>query len=388
MIQLDTPYVPESLGYDSSRLDVLHHFFQGQIDKKVLIGASYAITREGKLFAAGAIGKQSFREEDKRPLKPDTIFRIYSITKLFTAVAVFKLVEDGLCRLDETMKTWLPEMDTEDFSKVTIAHALSHTGGLPVAAGVYPLKEGELDCRQLIEQEFQRGGRDWITAALKKGRESEPGTRWEYSSLGMILLGVLIERITGVRAERYIEENILRFCGMPDSGFWDTMKNRSDIADRLFIQFEDTEKELNNPDQHSPWEAVPGTAGHMFSTVADLANFGNMLLNGGRLDGRRVLGRIAVEKMTSVYTKPHIKSFCWQDGGRYKPYGLGSDLGLEDFYLITPGTYHHEGWGRSRLSVDPEKRFVSAYFVPFVEPDVWDPIPSYNTQAIISSGLI
>ena len=389
MVQFQAPYAPEELGYDSSRIEVLNRFLQKQVDKKMLIGSSYALTIEGKLFAAGAVGKICYRASDKRPLKPDTIFRIASVTKLFAAVSVFKLVEDGLCRLDEPMKDYLPEMDTADFAAVTIAQVLSHTGGIPVDPGVYG--ENKPGRWALIEKEFENGGTDWIGAVLRQGREAEPNTRWEYSSFGYMLLGELIGRVSGVKAERYIEENILKPCGMSDSGFGDTIMKLPGIAGRIFIHDKEMWDRIKNPEKEeasSPWDALPQTGGGMFSTVLDLVKFGNMLLNGGRLDGNRVLGRKAVEKMTAAYTKPHIQNFCWGAGGVYKRYGLGPDMQFADESLNSNGMYYHEGWGRCYMHMDPAERLVSAGFTPFVDTNLWDSVIVNNPQAIICSGLM
>jgi len=387
MIQLKTPYVPEALGYDSSRLDVLNRFFQEQIDGKELYGAAYAIAREGKMFAVGALGKQSYREEDERPLRLDAIFRTYSITKLFTAVSIFQLIEDGLCRLDDPMMSFISEME-KDFPKTTIAQALSHTGGLPVEGELYPSRE-IVDPWTLIDREFNRGGRDWVSAGLKSGPASAPGTRWEYSNFGYVLLGLLIERLTGVRAEQYIEEKIIVPCGMTDSGFWNTVKKLPDFAGRLFIHNEHFEKALADPNKApGPWAAVPQTFNGIYSTAPDLVKFGNMLLNGGRLDGRRILGRKAIEKMTAVYVKPDIRSYCWNENGLYRAHGLGPDVGYDDMYFHTPGAYNHEGWGRSRLMMDPREKLTTAYFIPLLDVDTWKPTPVWNPEIIICSGLM
>jgi len=384
MIKLQTPHVPESLGYDSSRLDILDRFFQRQVDKKAIIGGCWAIARDGKLLAGGAVGKQSYRTEDERPLRPDAIFRLASVTKLFTAVAVFQLIEQGLCRLDDTMMTWLPELG-KDFTAVTIAHALSHTGGLPPDDGVYPLN-GKPGVWELIDRELASGGCDWITAGLSFGRSSEPGTRWEYSSFGWALLGELIGRITGARAERYIEQNILAPCGMTDSGFADTMAKRPELAERIFFGGEYAEQRLR--EAAGGLGPIPQTGGGLYATVTDMVKFGNMLLGGGRIDGRRVLGRKTVERMTSTYTKPNIQDFSWGRTGEYKRYGLGPDLNLGDIYLGSDGAYYHEGHGRSLFAVDPAERFVSVFFAPQPDPDVWDPVVAYNAHNIIMSGLI
>ncbi len=386
MVQYNAPYVPESLGYDSSRIPVLNRFFQEQTDNGRLIGASYAMARDGKLFAAGAVGKQSFRAEDKRPLKPESIFRIASVTKLFTAAAVFQLIEDGLCRLDEPMCLHLPEMENEDFRDVTIAQVLSHTSGLSADHSVYPDDEKRTNPWDCIGQEFESGGKDWITAGLRAGKMPEGGKRWEYSSFGYVLLGEMIRRLSGVHSNQYIEQNIIEPCGMSDSGFWETVKKLPRFKNRFFIHYGGAEKALENEEESTPWDAIPGTGSGLHSTVIDLVKFGNMLQNGGRINGRRVLGRLAIQKMTSLHS--NLPNFCWNAGGALKYYGYGPDLIMDDMYIHSPGTYNHEGWGRVRLSVDPTEKLVSAYFIPLTNPEEWDPVTAFNPQAIICSGIM
>jgi CubicO group peptidase (beta-lactamase class C family) len=370
--------------YDLSRLEFLHGFLSREIEKKAIYGAVYAIARDGEPIAAGALGKQSFRAGDRRKLKPDAVFRIASITKLFTAAAVFKLVENGLCRLDEPMKNYLAEMDSEDFGSVTIAQALSHTGGLPVDGGVYP-EEGKPGTWERIKKDFEDGGKNWISAGLSAGRTVGQGTCWEYSSFGYSLLGEMITRISGVNAHTFIEQNILEPCGMSDSGFWDTITKKPDFTKRSVVYFEEAEKALKDlqPDT-SPWAAMPDTGGGIYSTVSDLIKFGNMLIAGGQTGGNRILGRKAIEKMTARHSA--LPNYCWGAGGALKPYGLGPDLSLGDLFLDSPGTYYHEGWGRCRLSMDPKERFVSVFYLPLVSHE-WDPIHAYNTQAILCSGI-
>ena len=111
-----------------------------------------------------------------------------------------------------------------------------------------------------------------------------------------------------------------------------------------------------------------------------------LCINGGQIDGRRVMGRKTIEKMTTVHSQ--LPCYCWGMPGVPRPYGLGPDMHLGDMFLATPGTYYHEGWGWCRLSMDPAEKFVMAYFTPFVKPDQWEPNPVYNPEAIMCSGLI
>jgi len=283
------------------------------------------------------------------------------------------------------MRLYFPEM--ADFPWNTIAQVISHTGGIPADPESYLPEEGKVNVFELIDKELKSGGSDWISAALSAGAWSEPGTRWEYSSLSFMLLGELITRVSGTDVHRYIEERLLAPCGMADSGFWNTVKKHPEIKARLSLLNEEMEDDLNNPGKpEGRWANIPATGGGLYSTVTDLVRFGSMLVNGGRIDGRRVMGRKTIEKMTAVHSE--LPCYCWGMPGVPRPYGLGPDMHLGDMFLCSRGTFYHEGWGWSRLSMDPKEKLVTAYYTPFVKPDQWDPLPVYNPQAILNSGLV
>jgi len=126
---------PELVGYDSSRLDALNTHLWKMIEDKRLIGASYCISKDDKVIGCSALGFNSYKRSPEGLMQPDTVMRIASVTKLVTAVAIFKLVEDGFIRPDEPMSRYIPQMDKEPFKEITIAQVLSHSSGLPFDGG-------------------------------------------------------------------------------------------------------------------------------------------------------------------------------------------------------------------------------------------------------------
>lgn len=388
MISYKTMYTPEEVGYDPSRIETLNGHFQELIDNKKIISANYCMARDGKMFCDTAIGKLSFREDDTRELLPDTIQKIASITKLFTAVAIWKLAEDGKLRVNQRVGEIIEEFNTPPFNEITIAHLLSHTSGMQPDPGCFENKYF-VSPWDFIEKDRSK---NWIAASLQSGLRKKPGEEWAYSSFGYVILGEVITRVSGVRAEDYIIENIARPCGMKDTHFDPAKK---EIVERLNIPNERTEKlikaflegELEETEEDEVWKQVPSTGGGLFSTARDLCRFGTMLLKGGYIDGNRVIGRKAIEKMSTLYTGPNIKDYCWNAGGVYREYGLGPDMRCNEASLYTKGTYFHEGAGACCLIIDPTEKLVAAWFVPFVD-GVWRPEPLYNTAAIMWSGLI
>lgn len=140
MIQNKTKYTPEEVGYDPIRINAVNNHFQDLIKEKKILSANYCMARDGKVFAEGAIGKLSFREDDDRQLQPNTIQRIASITKLFTAVAIWQLVENGKLRVNQKVEEIIEEFATPSFNEISVAHLLSHTSGMQADPGCFDNK--------------------------------------------------------------------------------------------------------------------------------------------------------------------------------------------------------------------------------------------------------
>lgn len=127
---------PAEVGYDTSRIGVLHNHFQNLIDQNKIQAAAYCVSRYGKTFMHGAMGPLSFREDRAEPLLPTTVHNIASITKAVTSVAMAKLVEDGILRFDLPVSTFLEQFNVDPFNKIDIYSLLTHTSGLfPDCAG-------------------------------------------------------------------------------------------------------------------------------------------------------------------------------------------------------------------------------------------------------------
>ncbi len=387
MISFKTDYTPGDVGYDQERLVKLNHLFEDLMERNILISANYCLARDGKVFANNAVGKLSFREEDTREQRPDTIQRIASITKLITATAVWQLAEDGKLRVNQRVGEFIEEFDTKPFNEITIAHLLSHTSGRQADGGCFENKYFVSPWACIEEDK----GKNWIAAALRSGMRKKPGEEWAYCSFGFVILGEIITRVSGQFANDYITEHILKPCGMRDSGF---DFNRREIVSRTNIPHEGREKFVNEildgiqsaEEQEDFWSKIPGTGGGIYSTAYDLCRFGTMLLQGGYIDGTRIIGRKAIEKMTALYTAPHIRDYCWNAGGPYRQYGLGPDMRCNEASLYTQGTFFHEGSGGCCLMIDPAEKLVAAWFVPFVN-DGWSAEALYNAAAVMWSGL-
>jgi serine-type D-Ala-D-Ala carboxypeptidase len=386
------------VGYDPSRLEAVNRHLKRLIDIRELQAASYCLSRDGKVFADNAIGRLTYKEDDARELRPDSIQWIASITKIITAAAVFKLVEDGFIRPNQSVGEILPEMSSPPFNTITIAMLLSHTSGLNPDDGCFENRhyKSPWDFIAMMPDA------NWLEAGLSVGMRSKPGTEWAYCSFGFVILGEIITRVSGLDVHDFIRREIFEPCGMADTAFpWRLMAKEEDrdkgraLFARMAVRTEERERDIaavssggTGKKLDSPFVKVPGTGGGISSTASDLCKFGNMLMNGGTtFEGKRILGRKTVERMTELYTGPEIKDFCWGAGGVHRMYALGPDKRRTADSLYSPGYYYHEGAGGCALIIDPQERMVASWFVPFVD-DVWRPAAIYGTGAVIWSGLL
>lgn len=385
----ETPFTTEDAGYRADRIHHLNEYYQKLINDKKLQCASYAMVHNGKFFAGYGMGKLHYSEADERACEHNSIKRIASVTKLFTAVAIMKLVEDGSIAIRQQVREILKEFDTDMHKTIEIQHLLNHTSGIAPDGGAYFEPYGTHWGNLIYKKEPEY---NWIQAVLSGVVRRKPGEEWSYSSSGYSILGEIIHRVTGVKAEEWIENNIIKPLGMVDSGFdvpkekWDRVIAVQDWED-LYKREEHSaaqKKEMEESDIQEVY--IPRTGGGLFSTPYDLTIFGQMLAGYGTYNGIRILSRKTIEKMVRDCSNG-VRNYCWGAPGEEKHYGLGPDLyGLNQFATVSPETYGHEGAGRTGLYIDPTENFVVAYFVP--TEIGWVPESIINASDIIWSGIV
>jgi len=375
---------------------VLNRHLQRVIDDGEIQCATYCVSRKGKVFAHGAIGKKSFRKDDDTPVQPDSVRYIASATKPFTAVAIMKLVEDGFTRLDQPVGEILPQFNTPPYNGVTLFQLLTHTSGMHMDDGCFENKY-QSSYWKLIEDAYKLCGPagknkfDWLAAALGtigSGFRVKPDTEWAYCSFGFVVLGAVIEKLTGVHAHNFIEDNICKPLGLKDTAFNLT----AEMAKRYIVTDKELEKYVNDtingtykPQWISEKLNIPSTGGGMEGTSYDLNRFGNMMLFGGTLDGARILGRKAVERMSTIVSA--LPNFCWNAKEKERYYGIGFDMRNGPAFTFSPGTFMHEGAGACSLYIDPKEELVAAWIVPFAK-EGWFSRALFNVQNIIWSGVM
>jgi len=317
----------EQVGMSKPKLERISTVFKQEVDQGKLPGVVVMVARKGKLVYSNAMGFQD--KGSGTPMKSDSLFRIYSMTKPIVAAGAMMLVEEGKIQLTDPVSKFLPAFKGQqvsvaradgEFAKLayatvpadresTIQDLFRHTAGLaygeitvnaPVKeaytkAGLYK-KERDYDARALSPSEF-------VERIAKAPLAHQPGTVWEYS-LAIDVLGRVIETASGKRLAAYLDERLFKPLGMSDTAFWIPSDKMSRLAQPLPV--DSTSGQPNNLiDVSSPPGNDSGGAGAI-STAAAYLKFAQMLGNGGQLDDVRVLSRTSVQLMTSDHLGARI----------------------------------------------------------------------------------
>ena len=379
----------ETLGLSAQRLQKISTVFREHVSKGRLPGVVFMVARNGKLAYADAIG--SLDPEKQQPMPADAIFRIYSMTKPLVSVAAMMLVEDGTIELTDPVSTYLPAMKNlqvsvahanQEFARIsygsvaaqqemTIQDLLRHTSGL-----VY----GEITSNQPVKDAYRQSGlysteTNFDIRSLAPAEEVEafshaplahqPGTVWEYS-LATDLLGRVVESASGQRLAEFMQARLFAPLNMPDTGFWVQRKDLGRVAQPLPADANGN-KTVSLIDVASVPGNDSGGAGGV-STAADYLRFSQMLLNGGELDGVRVLSRTSVSLMTSDHLGDRISMALSPGelllGTPGYSFGLGFAIRMQDGIAALPGSAGEFTWGGyagTYFWIDPKEHITAVY---------------------------
>lgn len=382
---------PETVGLSAQRLERIDRHIQGYIDRKEAAGAVGLIARQGKVAWVKTWGHQD--REAGVPMAEDTIFRIYSMSKPITTVAVMMLHEEGHFFLDDPLSRFLPEFadmqvqtETEDPETgqitiatrpagrpVTIRDLLRHTAGFTYGVfGRTQVDQAYRDAGVLVED---RDLEEMCGKLAKIPLRFEPGTRWHYS-VSVDVAGRLVEVVSGMRFDKFLKERIFLPLQMNDTGFHvpeDRMARFAVLYKPLgqptgrdaFLQ-PPPKTRLIEPLRHSELASFGedttffSGGGGLVSTAQDYLHFCQMLLNGGHLAGRRILSRKSVELMTA----DHLHGIDGFEKGR--TFGLGfailQDLGQSD-RLGSEGTFDWGGAAGTKFWIDPREQLIGIFMV-------------------------
>jgi CubicO group peptidase (beta-lactamase class C family) len=367
----------ERAGFDAARLErITGHLERNYVERGKIAGCQVLVSRHGVPAYFRSLGSMDL--ERAKPMRDDTIFRIYSMTKPITSVALMQLYEQGHFQLNDPVsrivpswrdhKVWVSgdkeEMVTkEPDSPVTFRHVLSHTGGLTYGGTNHPV-----DKVYRREQVMRREGEgETLTTFVDKLSRVplmyEPGTRWMYS-LSTDVCGALVEIISGQRFDEYLREHIFEPLGMVDSAFHVDDSKVDRFAANYQRQPDKTLKLIDDPERsnylHEPTFFSGG--GGLTGTIADYARFCEMLRRGGELDGQRILGPRTLELMTKNHLAGGSGDLASMAVGAFSEtayegvgFGLGfaTTIGEVEAGTLGAGDYYWGGAASTIFWVDP-----------------------------------
>ena len=365
---------PEDVGMSSQRLARLDATMQRAVDSGELPGVVILIARDGRLAYAKSFGWQD--REKKIAMRNDSIFRIYSMTKPVVSVAAMILVEEGRLGLHEPVSKFIPEfkdmkvgLEVKDAAtgtstlslvnakrQITVQDLLRHTSGLTygILGQDTPIKKMYRDA-EIFSQKWVLA--DFARALAKLPLVYEPGSTWEYGH-STDVLGRVVEVVSGQSLDVFLSERIFKPLKMVDSGFHvpaDKLNRLAQPAPDVY-----TGKTPELLDVTKPATFFAGGHG-MVSTAGDYLRFGQMLENGGELEGVRILGPKTVENMTANHLNPNISPGPTFLPGPGHGFGLGFGTRLETGQSEWPGTsgdYYWGGYAGTYFWVDPLEDLV------------------------------
>jgi CubicO group peptidase (beta-lactamase class C family) len=279
-------------------------------------------------------------------MKPESIFDLASLTKVYTALLVLQLVDQGKVDLDAPLQKYLPEFTGAGKGVITIAMLLAHTSALPVGAKVTGLTGNPARWRSVLTTPLVKGG--------------IPGTTFRYSSVGLMVLGRLVEKLTGKTLDKALRDNLLTPLGLKDTGF-QPLKWVSDKQRLVATDARSSRGLLRGTVHDDVCNQLGGIAGHagVFGTAKDVAVIGQLLLNGGTYNGRRLLSADVLKKALTNANKGK-RAIDADRPKRTADHGLGFELNQTWFMgkLASPTTFGHTGFTGTSLLVSPARSTV------------------------------
>jgi CubicO group peptidase (beta-lactamase class C family) len=391
---------PEAEGLSSAGLARIDGFLESQVAEGELAGAVTLVARHGKIVHRWAIGLKDIATGES--LAADTIFRIFSMTKPVTAVAMMILFERGLWSPDDPIARHLPEFAgvkgpgglAPDHAP-TMRELMTHTAGF--AYGIGPGPHDEADAGYIAAKIWAADDlADFIRRLAALPLAYQPGTRFRYS-LSMDVQGAIIERLSGTSLPDFMRANIFEPLGMVDTDFFVPAEK----LPRLATLYHKYGAPVLTPLPPSPFlrdpgviPSVPNGGGGLYSTADDYARFCQMLLNHGELGGARVLARVSVSMMTKNYlsdailkSRPLIGAHQFEPGFGYgfngavfvDPEAVGSKVGK--------GTYQWDGAAGTWFWIDPVNETIYVGLIQRMMQDGMAPFQKI-TQAMIAEAMI
>ena len=356
---------PEALGLSHLRLQRMSDAFKRDIDKGTIPGATIMVARRGQIGWFEALGKQN--PAGTAPMALNTIFRIFSMTKPIVSVGTMMLLEEGHFLLNDPIAKYIPEFANQKIGienngqldlvplkrPITIQDLLRHTSGITYDHTGNGLVQQLYQQSRLRSRKISNAEHATIVASLPL--MCQPGAEWNYSR-STDILGRLIEVVSGKTLGAFLTERILAPLQMAETAFHTGEENAGRLAEPFASDPWTGEKvQLFNMLEKPVMESG---GGGLVSSTMDYARFCQMLLNGGTLDGIRIVGRKTLEWMTSDHLDPTVKI---QRGALMQPgigFGLGFAVRTQEGiapFPGSPGQFFWSGMGGTFFWIDPKE---------------------------------
>jgi CubicO group peptidase (beta-lactamase class C family) len=377
--QFNAPIQPSpnviSSTFDQAKLDEVGIAVNGFIEKKQLPGAVYHLERN-KTIVEKSYGRQTY--DDAAPIMDaNTLFDVASLTKVVaTTPAIMMLIEDGKLSLDTKLATIFPDCSVNGKSDITVRHLFTHTSGLAAGLSATPAWNGAAES---------------LKRACAQTPTHAPGTFFRYSDINFILLGHIVQEISGKTLAQFVDARLFKPLGMHASGYLPLVRIASPpilvnrIAPTQIIKEDGIERALQGVVHDPTARRMGGIAGHagLFTTSRDLARFARMLLNEGELDGVRVLSVETIRLMRSVQTPMEITA------RRGLGFDIDSPFARPRGSVFPIGSYGHTGFTGCILWIDPYSKTFYVFLSNRVYPNEGTNIlPLYAVLGTLSAQAI
>lgn len=346
------------------------------VDHHTLAGAVTLVADREKVLDVSAVGFADIA--NSKPMQPNSVVWIASMTKAITAAAVMVLVDEGKVSLDDPIEKFLPEFKDlwviaevngehvllkRPQSKVTVRQVLCHTSGMPFQS---KMEQPTLDGLSL---------RECCLSYAMTPLQTEPGTNYQYSNAGINTAGRIIEVVSGMSYETFLQARLLDPLGMSDTTYWPSEEQLTRLAKPYTPNAEKaglheiTISQLTYPLSDRSRHPMP--AGGLFATAKDVSSFCRMLLNDGMFEGKKVLSPEAVKALSSRQTEPAVNN----------SYGLG--------LTVSEHSFGHGGALSTNMTIDKKHGLVLVYLVQhagYANTDGGEIQPTFNKAAIERFG--
>ncbi|MFP3949417.1 MAG: serine hydrolase domain-containing protein [Gemmatimonadota bacterium] len=383
---------PEDVGMSSERLERLDATMQRFIDDDLVAGTVTLVAREGKVVHLDARGHRWIEGDD--PMDADDIFFIMSMTKPIASTALMMLFEEGHFLLDDPISMYLPDFADKEVlveteggvgrvpadGPITFRHVLTHTAGVDPDRDLLTEKERELLSRRTTLEET-------IRARAPLPLEFHPGEEWRYGS-STDYVAMLVEAISGRRFDRFLQERIFEPLGMHDTHY-NVPDSKTDRVAAVYSPSgpDNTIELMRTPDDRQAATYFGGVYG-LYSTAPDYFRFAQMILNGGELDGVRLLSPSTVNLMITNHTGDEP---IYIRGADAYGFGLGFSMLTDPARsreALTPGSF---GWGGAWGTVfwiDPTEETVMIFMTQissYSHFTIRQEFPNLVMQALVES---